>query len=173
MALTEKQKAFIDYYLGVAKFNATEAARLAGYSEQSARSIGSENLAKPNISEEIQQRVAERAMSADEALIRLSEQARGDMGDFLEFKPGVDTPYLNFKQAANRGKLHLIKKFKFNSDGYPEVELYDAQSALQLIGRVHGLFTDKQELTGADGGPIEMKGYVGFSPDDWDDGVAD
>ena len=146
MALTGKQKAFIDFYLGDAKFNASVAARLAGYSSRTAGAIGHENLKKPEISEEIERRVSERAMSADEALILLSEHARSDMADFLEFKPDVDMPCLNMQQAANRGKLHLVKKFKYNNGGHPEIELYDAQAALIQIGRVHGLFIDKSEI---------------------------
>lgn len=150
--LNGKQQAFIDYYLGDAKFNASEAARLAGYAHPGSQ--GNRLLQNVEISDAISLRVSERAMSADEALLRLSDHARSDMSDFLEFKSGVTTPYLNFQQAAERGRLHLIKKFKFTSEGYPEIELYDAQAALIQIGRVHGLFTDKSEVTGADGGEL-------------------
>ena len=45
--MTLQQKAFCEYY--VACKNATEAALKAGYSEKTARSIGSENLTKPDI----------------------------------------------------------------------------------------------------------------------------
>jgi len=43
--LTAKQQAFVDAYEG----NATEAAMKAGYSKNTARFIGAENLTKPNI----------------------------------------------------------------------------------------------------------------------------
>ena len=142
MALTDKRQVFISEYLKC--WNASEAARIAEYAHPG--SEGHRLLKNAEISEEIQRRVSEIAMSADEALIRLSEHARGDMSDFLEFKPGVSTPYLSLEQARDRGKLHLIKKFKFNSEGYPEVELYDAQAALGQIGRVHSLFTDKSSV---------------------------
>ncbi len=45
--LTPKQKAFIEHYAACG--NATEAARLAGYSNDKARIIGSQNLTKINI----------------------------------------------------------------------------------------------------------------------------
>lgn len=45
--LTPKQKAFCQFYAGSG--NATESARLAGYSEKTAKEIGAENLTKPNI----------------------------------------------------------------------------------------------------------------------------
>lgn len=74
MKLTPKQQAFCDYY--IASGNATEAAIKAGYSEKTARSVGSENLTKPDIKGYIQvqsqQRHQERIAGADEILEYLS-----------------------------------------------------------------------------------------------------
>ena len=49
--LTDKQARFIEEYL--VDLNATQAAIRAGYSQDTARSIGCENLAKPDIQEAI------------------------------------------------------------------------------------------------------------------------
>lgn len=49
--MTEQQQRFVEHYARTA--NATEAARLAGYSERSARSIGNRLLTKANIREAI------------------------------------------------------------------------------------------------------------------------
>jgi hypothetical protein len=89
-ALTGKQAAFVDAYLGSARFNATEACRLAGYkgSRITLRAVGSDNLAKPPIQAAIRERLAERAMSSAEVLSRLSEQARGDIRDVITIVPG-------------------------------------------------------------------------------------
>jgi phage terminase small subunit len=76
MALSNKQRKFINEYLQC--FNATEAARLAGYSPKTARAIGAENLTKPDIAAEIEKALNESAMSASEVLMRLAEQARND-----------------------------------------------------------------------------------------------
>ena len=54
--LTEKQKKFVDYYIQTSG-NASEAARLAGYSEKTARASGAENLTKPNIKTAIDARL--------------------------------------------------------------------------------------------------------------------
>jgi len=53
--LSAKQVAFISAYLGAAALNATKAARMAGYhgSDRTLRSVGAENLAKPDIQAEI------------------------------------------------------------------------------------------------------------------------
>ena len=45
--LTDKQKRFCEEY--IIDWNATRAAKAAGYSEDTARSIGCENLTKPNV----------------------------------------------------------------------------------------------------------------------------
>lgn len=64
--LTAKQQRFCDEYL--IDLNATQAAIRAGYSEKNARNIASENLAKPNIREYIDNRLAEKekALIADQ-----------------------------------------------------------------------------------------------------------
>lgn len=58
--LTEKQRRFVEAYMGEAAGNATEAARLAGYKGNANQlgSIGTENLQKPAIQEAIALRVA-------------------------------------------------------------------------------------------------------------------
>lgn len=139
--LTTKQKVFVEQYLQC--WNATEAARRAGYSERSIRTIASENLAKPNIKLEIDTRIAELKMSADEILLRLADQARGDIGDFADIEDGTD--------LANHPLSRIVKKYKKriyhpkDTDSYDEIELelYDAHASLVDLGKAHALFTDK------------------------------
>ena len=83
MNLTPKQKAFADYYIECG--NSTEAARKAGYSEKTSRSIGAENLTKPDISAYIAARMQAqneaRVASADEVLAFFSSVMRGEVKD--------------------------------------------------------------------------------------------
>ena len=138
MSLTAKQRAFVDAYL--VGFNATQAAKDAGYSERSAHSIGCENLNKPEIAEEIAARMAERTVSADEVLVRLAEVARGSLEDF--YSVGEDgQPVLDLGKAQTRGRLHLVKSLSPTRYGW-RLELYDRTQALQLIGKHLGLFDD-------------------------------
>jgi phage terminase small subunit len=74
MALSKKRKAFINEYLKC--WNASEAARKAGYSVRSAGSIGHEILQIPEVQQEISRRIEEMTMSADEVLIGLGGIAR-------------------------------------------------------------------------------------------------
>lgn len=153
--MRDKQRVFIEEYLK--DWNATQAAIRAGYSERTARQIGHENLAKPDIAAAIQQRISEKAMSADEVLTRLAEHARGSMGDFLDISAvGFE---IDLYSAKEKGLLHLIKKVRMRTvttlskDGTEtethdiEIELLDQQNALIQLGRHHKLFTDNTDLT--------------------------
>ena len=89
MKLTPKQKAFADYYIECG--NATEAAKKAGYSENSARQIGTENLAKPSISAYIAERMdtqdKKRVADADEVMEFYTAVMRDEVKDQF----GLDT----------------------------------------------------------------------------------
>ncbi len=167
MSLTRKRKIFIDEYIKC--FNAAEAARRAGYSVRTARSIGQELLTIPDISTTIQQRITESHIGADEVLKLLADMARGDMGEFLDVS-GMGFN-LDLQDAKARGLTKLIKKVKQRTTTYLakkeseedrevhdlEIELYDAQAALEKIGRHLDLFPNKMDVTsggeklGADG----------------------
>ena len=81
--LTERQKAFCEYY--IESLNATEAAIKAGYSKKTARAIGAENLTKPYIQEYIHEVVEKlrsgRIADADEVLSYLTQVMRGELKD--------------------------------------------------------------------------------------------
>ena len=80
--LTRKQQVFVAEYLKT--WNASEAARRAGYSEKTAYAIGSELLRKPEIKAVVDAALQEIQMSADEALIRNTEIGRGNLGVFFK-----------------------------------------------------------------------------------------
>lgn len=79
--MTEKQRRFADYYIKTG--NAAEAARLAGYKARNARSIGAENLTKPEISQYIKDRIEDlsdvRIADAREVMEMFSNILRGDI----------------------------------------------------------------------------------------------
>lgn len=169
MALTGKQALFVEEYLKC--WNKTEAARRAGYdgNDVTLGAIGYENFKKPQIEEAIKQRLAEVAMSSDEVLKRLAEHARGNMGDFWRI-PANGSPVLDLTSDKAKPQLHLIKKMKVKTttkllvgdgESLPEdedpillaqlvtteidFELYDAQAALEKLGKHHNLFAEKEK----------------------------
>jgi phage terminase small subunit len=132
--LTPKQKRFIEEYL--IDLNATQAAIRAGYSEDTAKEIGYENLTKPHIQQlivEAQQKRSERVqVDADWVLRRLL-----DISDrCMQAEPVVDR------------EGNPIGEYRFDSGG--------ANKATELIGKHLKMFTDKTEITGPEGGPLQI-----------------
>lgn len=143
--LTKAQEVFISEYLKC--FNGTEAYSRAypKAKRDSARACAADLLANPNIKSEIDRRLAEVHMSADEALKLLSDIARGDVTEFL-------TPFgnLDIDKLRESGKGRLVKKIrqktvtkigkkKDDEDTEvldTEIELYPADAALRDILKI-------------------------------------
>lgn len=85
--LTPKQRLFIEEYL--IDLNATKAAIRAGYSVHKARSIGHENLTKPDIAAEITRRKADRMqrleISQDDVLRAMFNIARANPSELVRY----------------------------------------------------------------------------------------
>lgn len=155
MALTGKQTLFVEEYLRT--FNATQAALAAGYSPKTARSIGAENLTKPDIAQAVKERLSESAMSADEVLMRQAEIARSDIGEFLEqAEDGEVSVRLTDPKTKAPKRTHLIKRITqrkvvrtvkdmTETEITLTLELHDAQAAQVQLGKHHKLWTDRIE----------------------------
>jgi phage terminase small subunit len=149
---TNRQRAFIGHY--VETWNAAEAARRAGYSVKTARSHGQRLLTNVDIRAEIDAKLDALAMSAAEVLARLKDQAGASMADFVSVDEETGAAELDLAKATKAGKLHLLKKVRVDDKGIT-IELHDSQAALVHLGRHHGLFTDKQDITSG-GQPIQI-----------------
>jgi len=128
MALTEKMIRFCNEYL--IDLNATQAAIRAGYSENSARQIGDENLSKPDIQayldvrrKEIQARLE---LNQDWVLKRLREISDRSM----QAEPVL---MFNGEEWVESGE------YKYDSNG--------ANKATELIGKHLGMFVNKIDMT--------------------------
>lgn len=121
--LTERQERFCREY--VVDYNATQAAIRAGYSKKTARSVGSENLTKPDILARvraIQKECAEKmCITNDWVVMQLVEVYNRCMTAVPVFEWDPD----------ERKKVHK-GQFTFDSKG--------ALEALEKIGRHLGLF---------------------------------
>lgn len=164
MALTEKQRRFVDEYL--VDLNATQAASRAGYSQRRASEIGSQLLRKPAVAAALQKAMQERArrteIDADYVLRRMVEIDQMDvldiMTDDMELKPvsqwprvwrqylsGFDLAEMFEGRGEDRATVGILKKIKWP----------DKVKNLELLGRHFGMFRDKVEVTGKDGGPLQ------------------
>lgn len=135
MTLSHKRRVFVEEYLKC--FNASEAARRAGYKHPAVK--GSQLRKVKEIDSEIECRLKELHLSAEEVLTRLGQIARTEYSPYITAKGKVDLPAL-----IKANKAHLIKGIKETKYGQ-EILFYDGQKALTDIGRHHGLFKDRTE----------------------------
>ena len=145
--MTKKQKRFVEEYL--IDLNATQAAIRAGYSPHTAKDIGCENLAKPNIAAAISQAMAERSrrtgINQDRVLQELARIGFAKITDI------VDPETAKIRPDASDDDLACIQSIKIKPNEFGterEVKLYDKKSALVDLGKHLGLFKDKLELNG-------------------------
>lgn len=146
--LTEKQECWLNRFFANG-FNSTEAAEFCLYSGPNSHCWDIKQ--NKNMKVAIKRRFAEMRASADEVLARLSEQARGEYAMYFKCDGSID-----FEKLVEEGKGHLIKKITPNREGL-SVEFYNAQGALELLGRAQGLFRRRVEVSGPDGGPIQTE----------------
>ena len=156
--LTPKQLRFIEEYL--IDLNATQAAVRAGYSRDTARVIGSENLSKPDIAGAIaarqKERTAKAELTAADVAAELAKIGFANMADY--FFPGDDgDPHLDFSKLTReqtaalcevtvaefkegRGKdARDVRRVKF--------KLADKRAALVDLAKMNGWIVDRQEVS--------------------------
>lgn len=120
--MNARQKKFCDEYL--IDCNATQAAIRAGYSPKTAKSIGNENLTKPNLKAYI-----------DEQLELLHSKRTADAQEVLEYLTSV-----------MRGE-HKEQTLQLVGDGVQTITDIDVSAkerlkAAELIGKRYGMFKD-------------------------------
>lgn len=147
--LTDKQELFAREF--IKDLNATQAAIRAGYSEKTARAIGSENLTKPDIQQRVaelnQERLERVQIDADYVLrqaVKLHERC------MQEVEPLTDRRGEEITDEQGR------TIYGFDAKG--------AAAALKLVGEhitVQAFKTNvKAEHVGKDGKPIEVVNYT-------------
>lgn len=123
--LTTKQKKWADEYIKTG--NATQSAINAGYSEKTAKQIGTENLAKPvlkaYIAKQLEKIESDKIMGAKEALQLLTSIARGE-GHTKQLMKYRDQTWFEDVPPSFRDRLDAAKEILKR---YPTSELERAQ----------------------------------------------
>jgi phage terminase small subunit len=161
--LTDKQRAFCLEYL--VDLNATQAAIRAGYSAKTARQAGADNLSKHDIQAETKRLMDERAkraeIDADTVLAELLKIARADIGQAFNadgsLRPVAEMPEdvrraiasVEIREEGRGGDQEQAGQTK-------KVRFWDKPRALEMLGRHLRMFSDRMEITGKDGGPVEV-----------------
>ena len=147
--MTKKQKRFVEEYL--IDLNATQAAIRAGYSPDTAKSIGCENLTKPDIKAHIAKAMAERSMrtgvNADRVIIELAKIAFVNAMDVIDQKTAT---VREDASADDTAAIQSVKVKSFGEDGLErEIKMADKLKALELLGKHLGMFQDKLRISGS------------------------
>lgn len=148
--MTQKQKKFIEEYL--IDLNATQAAIRAGYSPDSAKEIGCENLTKPNIRACIDKEMAERSkrtgVNADRVVMELAKLAFVNAADVINTEDATlrEDALVEDTAAIQSVKVKVIPTQ--NGEGIErEIKMADKIKALELLGKHLGMFKDKVDVS--------------------------
>nr|DAP50941.1 MAG TPA: Terminase small subunit [Caudoviricetes sp.] len=131
MKLTEKQRAFCDYY--IESLNATESYKKAYNctNETTARTNGAKNLQKPSIKkyidEQLQQMQSNRIADATEVLEYLTRIIRNEE---------TEEAILTVNTGDFTSEVRRVQK---------EISAKDKIKAAELLGKRYGLYTEKIE----------------------------
>jgi phage terminase small subunit len=138
--MTPKQERFVQEYL--IDLNATQAAIRAGYSTRTADKKGPQLVGNSSIKSAIDSALEERRRKTDITAQYVLENLREVVERCLQ-----RAPVLNAKgqQAQDEKGKNL---WVFNAGG--------ANKALELLGKHLGMFIERTELTGKDGGALEI-----------------
>lgn len=120
--MNERQKRFVDFYVQTG--NASEAARLAGYSKNFSNRIGDRLLTKVDISAEIERRLDE-----------LKSQRTADTQEILEHLTSVIRGEVSEEVVTQSGKKFVAK-----------VTERDRLKAAEMLLKVQGAFRDKIDV---------------------------
>lgn len=176
MDFTPQQEQFIVAY--VAKPNATQAAISAGYSEKSAYSQGARLLKHAEIAAEIERRrnainkkvLGKYEVTRERIVEELAKLGFSNMTDYTSITEDDDV-VLDFSEVT-RDQMAAVREI--TSETYVEgrgedaqrvkrtkFSLYDKRAALMDLAKLEGHVVDRQQLTGANGGPIQtMNAHV-------------
>lgn len=163
--MTKKQKRFVEEYL--IDLNATQAAIRAGYSHDTAGSIGQENLTKPEIARAVSIAMAERSkrtgVNADRVVTELARIA------FVNPRNVIDDRDASIRSDASEDDLAAVQSVKVKimdtdkgSSEEREVKLNDKIRALELLGKHLGMWDERLN--------VDMDGEIKVTVDYGDEG---
>lgn len=160
--LTEKQKIFCREY--IYDWNATRAAKAAGYSEDTAGAIGWENLKKPEIQAYISEIQKDLEKVAGISRLRIINEHLGIINTSIALLHNTWIERKEFDKLTDAQKSAIAelsyqtrteKDFSTNPEGdlvqvdYVKIKLYDRQKSMDAISKMLGYDApEKIELSG-------------------------
>lgn len=120
--LTNKQLTFIDAYLGEAKMNSVQAARIAGYKNPKVQGAECLRKLRPWI---------------DKAMSERHTEAIATQKEIQEFFTAVVRGEVKEEVVSNSGKILEVP-----------ASTKDRLKAAECMGRAYGMFTERKEISG-------------------------
>jgi phage terminase small subunit len=162
------QQRFVEEYL--IDLNATQAAIRAGYSERNSGKIGPELLGKTSVIDALREARTKQSkrtqITSDRVLLELAKIGFANMADYMRVgehgDPVLDFSNLTRDQAAALIEVTVEDFLDGRGEDAREVrrvkfKLADKKGALVDIGKHLGMFVDRKEISGPEGGPVELK----------------
>lgn len=142
-ALPPRRQAFVLHYC-TNGWRGAKAARDAGYSEKTARSIAHELLTFPDVRRAVEARMKLLHMTADEVTARLSAMARADISEYLSKDSDTGRLDVDLDRLKADGLGFLIKEAGNTPNG-PTIKAHDSRAALHDVARINKQLVDKVE----------------------------
>jgi phage terminase small subunit len=120
--LTNKQLTFIDAYLGEAKMNSVQAARIAGYKNPKVQGAECLRKLRPWIDKAMNERHTEAIATQEEIQKFFTSVLRGEVKEEV---------------VSNSGKILEVP-----------ASTKDRLKAAECMGRAYGMFTERKEISG-------------------------
>ena len=137
--------------------NGTRAAIAAGYARKSAAVTASRLLKKANVRAEIERLTAttlgKLEISRERVLTEIARMALLDPKEIAQFPMNGPSDIADLSEDARR----CIVGWGWDVKGRFELKLASKHTALEQLGRHLKLFTDKAEVSGPDGGAVEIE----------------
>lgn len=153
-------RAFVEEYCTGAvsgkKFNKTRAAAVAGYAEPQPTS--QRLYSRDDVKAAINWRLNQLVMTNEEIVARLNSIAQMDLSDIVD----TSTGHVKFNMEKLAEVKHLIKGFKYDSNGNPVLEFHDPHAALKDLMKVRGMGKEGLEISGPGGGAVPVQLQVNF-----------
>lgn len=169
--LTPRQQRFVEEYM--LDLNGTQAAIRAGYAPKNAEVAASRLLRKGKVSRIVERRKAERSEAAGITESRVLRELNAlAFSDVSHYQQNTTTGILELAPGAPANAMSAVSSVKYKTrtvhgeDGEAavlerevEFKLWDKPGAVKLAGRYRNIqgFFNKIEVTGKDGGPVQIE----------------
>lgn len=163
--LNDRQELFVLEYL--IDFKQGDAAVRAGYTPDSSRNIANVLMSDPRVRKRINEELTKRTEPLEQMRMRAVREAAclafADPTDAVSIvEEPTENPEVTYKRVIVKTTAEMtpetraaISSIKQGPHGI-EIKFYDKNKGLELLGKLTGMMVDKLELSGPNGGSIDL-----------------